>query len=113
MPEPNRWARDTVPCRVTRIAECPQCRGQRHAGLPEYLGVPRTTDSVLRGDRSVWVSPVLCRVASVPWYPQGKVPRRVTVLCLDIPAAGDSRCRGQVLPVQVTALCKVTGLPVP
>lgn len=54
--------------------------------------------------------PVLCGVTSVPRRPQGKVPRRVTVLCLDTPAAGDSQCHGQVFPVQVTALCKVTGL---
>lgn len=109
----NRWAQETVPCRVTGIAECPQCRGQCRAGLLGYLGVPRTMGCDLRGDRGTWVPPVLCGVASVPRYPHGKVARRVTVLCLDVPAAGDSLCRAQVLPAQVTALCKVTGLPVP
>lgn len=111
--EPDRWAQETVPCGVTGVAGYPQCRGQCHAWFQGYLRVPRTMGSPVRGDRDTCVSPVLCGVTSAPRCPQGKVPCRVTVLCLDIPAAGDSQCHGQVFPVQVTALCKVTGLPVP
>lgn len=109
MLEMNRWAQERVPCGVTGVTRCPQCRRQCHAGLQGCLGIPRATDSALRGDRGTWVSPVLCAVTPVPRCLQGKVPGRVTVLCLDIAAAGDSQCHGQVFPVQVTVLCKVTG----